>query len=481
MRVRGRNSIRLPSRAHGCSPLAEPVEGISLSAMLSQFNISAIASSVDAIFAEWDKTDSPGCAVAVVGDGQAIYRKGFGMANLEYGIPNSPSTIYHVASISKQFTAFAVQLLASDLKLSLDDDVRKYLPELHDFGYSITLRHLLHHTSGLRDQWNLLGLSGWRSGDIITEEDILKTVWRQRELNFEPGSEKYYSNTGYTLLGLITKRVSGVPLRQFCQERIFAPLGMSHTHFHDNNAEIVKGRAYSYSQESAGQFQNFPLQYANVGATSLFTTVDDMILWDRNFDSPKVGDADLLSEMHKGGILNNGVELDYASGLVNSLYRGLRTVGHDEADAGFRTAYLRFPDQRLSILVFANLSSFSPNSVARNIADILLADLMIPTEEGKNDPPAVPIEFQVKKDALLTYVGDYYSQELGVIYSISESDGALAMNYPKGTAQLQPLEEDVFNAHPIGHIAFERGHEKISGFRLDNGRVRNLSFEVWRR
>ena len=271
------------------------------------WNLPEIAPKVDALFAKWDKLDSPGCTVAVIHDGEVIYQRGVGMANLEYEIPNQPGTIYHVASISKQFTAFAVQLLASEGKLSLDDDVRKHVPELHDFGFPLTVRHLIHHTSGLRDQWNLLGVAGWRSGDVITEDDILKIVWRQRELNFEPGSEKYYSNTGYTLLGLIVKRVAGVSLRQFCQERIFAPLGMTRTHFHDDNAEIVHGRAYSYSQSPTGKFQHFPLQYSNVGATSLFTTVEDMSLWDRNFDSPIVGDETLLAEMHKGGVLNDGV------------------------------------------------------------------------------------------------------------------------------------------------------------------------------
>ena len=449
--------------------------------MTPSLNLPQLTPLVDTLFAEWDKPDSPGCTVAIICNGEVIYQKGFGMANLEYGIPNEPDTIYHVASISKQFTAFAVQLLASEGKLSLDDDVRKHLPELDDFGSCMTIRHLIHHTSGLRDQWNLLGLAGWRSGDVITEEDILKMVWRQRELNFELGTEMSYSNTGYTLLGLITKRVSGLSLRQFCQERIFVPLGMAHTHFHDDNTEIVKGRAYSYASKSDGTFANSPLQFANIGATSLFTTVNDLALWDQNFDTPTVGDAALIAEMHKGGRLNDGSELDYASGIIHGRYRGLRTVGHDGADAGFRTAYRRFPDQRFTVIAFANLGSFNANLIINKVADLFLGDLMNSVVEGASDAPMTPAEFHLGVDHHSGYVGDYYSDELGVIYRISQSEDGLKMDFPKGVAILQPVGEDIFNAHPIGEMTFERQSEKITGFRLDNGRVRRLLFEVWER
>ena len=447
--------------------------------MPSPFNISDLAPTVDALFSEWDRPDSPGCTVAVIHDEKVIYQKGFGMANLEYGIPNEPSTTYHVASVSKHFTAFAVQLLASEGRLSLDDNIRKFVPELIDYGFAITVRHLIHHTSGLRDQWNLLGLSGWRSGDLITEEDILKVVWRQKELNFEPGSEKYYSNTGYTLLGLIAKRVSGASLRQFCHERIFVPLGMTDTHFHDDNSEIVKGRAYSYAPSPSGGFQNYPLQFSNVGATSLFTTVSDMARWDRNFDSPIVGDTALINEMHKGGSLNNGQVLDYASGLVNGNYRGLRTVGHDGTDGGFRTAYRRFPDQKFAVVVFSNLSSFDPNLLVHQVAEIFLGELMAPVGQDKSDSSPAKEEFSAEKEVLNQYIGRYYSDELGVIYTISEGDDGLTMEFPKGLATLEQVEVDIINAHPIGQMTFEREQGRITGFRLDNGRVRRLLFEVW--
>ena len=214
----------------------------------------ATAKDIDALLAKWNKPGMPGAAVAVIHNGKIVYKRGVGMADIEREVPITPTTPFHVASVSKQFTAFAIHLLAQDGKLSLDDDIRKHLPELHDFGKTITIRHLINHTSGLRDQWNLLAMAGWRLEDVITEDDIFRLIRRQRALNFEPGHEFAYSNTGYTLLALIVKRVSGQPLPAFAKERMFRPLGMVNTHFHDNYGTLVKGRALSYGRSTAGDF-----------------------------------------------------------------------------------------------------------------------------------------------------------------------------------------------------------------------------------
>src|SRR5215471_18391031 len=197
---------------------------------------------VDEVFSRFEKPESPGCALAVIKDGQIAYERGYGMSNLEYGIPISPSSIFHVASISKEFTAMAIVLLSQHGKLSLDDEVRKYIAEVPDFGDRITIRQLIHHTSGMRDQWSLLEMAGWREDDVITEGDILELVSRQKALNFKPGEEHVYSNTGYTLLAIIVKRVSGQSLREFADANIFKPLGMTRTHFHDDHSMIVKDR-----------------------------------------------------------------------------------------------------------------------------------------------------------------------------------------------------------------------------------------------
>ena len=200
---------------------------------------------VDKIFERFNRRDSPGCALAVMRDGAVIYKHGYGMADLDHDVAITPSTVFHVASVSKQFTNAATVLLAQEGKLSLDDDVRKYVAELPDFGQRITIRHLIHHTSGLRDQWSLLGLAGWRySLDLITDDDVLEMMSRQKDLNFPPGEKHVYCNTGYTLLALIVKRVSGRSFREFTSQRIFEPLGMANTHFRDDHAEIVKNQAY---------------------------------------------------------------------------------------------------------------------------------------------------------------------------------------------------------------------------------------------
>ena len=212
----------------------------------------AVVKEIDAVFAKWDNTRSPGCAVAVSRSGQIVFARGYGMSNLEHDVPITPDSIFHVASISKQFTAACVQLLALDGKLSWTDDVRRYVPELPDYGKTITLAHLVHHTSGLRDQWDLLHLADWRDDDLITEADVLTIAARQRTLNFAPGEEYLYCNTGFTLLGVVVKRVSGQSLRDFAATRIFAPLGMRDTHFHSDHTEVVRGRTSAYEPRPEG-------------------------------------------------------------------------------------------------------------------------------------------------------------------------------------------------------------------------------------
>jgi CubicO group peptidase (beta-lactamase class C family) len=255
-----------------------------------------VARRVDAVFAQWDKPDSPGCALGVYHGGRIVYKHGYGMEDLNEDVKITPSTVFHVASMSKQFTAVSIMLLTYQGKLSLDDDVRKYIPELPDFGEKITIRHLAHHTSGLRDQWNLLELAGWRySKDLITDDDVMSVMTRQKELNFKPGDKHVYCNTGYTLMGLVVKRVSGMSLREFTTKNIFEPLGMTHTFFRDDHAQIIKHDAVGYEQEPGKPFEISITNFDTVGATSLHTTVEDLQLWDENFYHPKVGGRSLSS------------------------------------------------------------------------------------------------------------------------------------------------------------------------------------------
>ena len=437
---------------------------------------------VDALFAAWSKSDHPGCAVGLVRDGKMLYSRGYGLADIEHDAPITPATVFHVASVSKQFTAMAIHLLAQDGRLALDDDVRKYLPELHDFGKTITIRHLLHHTSGLRDQWDLLLLAGWRLGDVITEQDILDLVWRQNELNFAPGEKHLYSNTGYTLLGVIVKRVSGKSLREFTDERMFKPLGMAHTHFHEQYGSLVHGRAYSYiplpGAEQVG-YRSIALSYSNVGATSLFTTVDDLARWDENFYSGRVGGKELLARMQVKGTLNNGSEIAYASGLMIDDYRGAKVVEHSGADAGFRVQLLRFPDQHFSAIILCNAGEANPWVLSRNVADIHLAAELgpVPTPATEAQPKEAK-RAHPSQERLQAYAGTYFSSELNTVYLIGARNGKLFARYPRGELELEPLEEGEFAVPTIGVVKFNCvTPTRCDSFAVTTERVRNLRLD----
>jgi CubicO group peptidase (beta-lactamase class C family) len=408
------SGIAIAQDVHGKAGMATPKTNPSFSKQ------------VDILFAKWARRDTPGGALVVLKDGKIIYERGYGMANLEYGFPNTPTTIFHVASISKQFTAFSIHLLAQESKLSLDDDVRKYLPELHEFGKTITIRHLLHHTSGLRDQWGLVKLAGCRWEDVITEQDILDLVWRQSELNYTPGDEFLYCNTGYALLGEIVKRVSGRSLREFTQDRIFDPLGMNHTHFHDDYQELVANRAYSCHPYEKGGYQHSVLNYSNVGATGLFTTAEDLARWDDTFYNGSVGGPAVLAEMVKPGRLDSGKELDYASGLEIGTYRGLKTVEHSGEDAGFRADLLRFPEQRFSVIVLGNSSDMDESGIAHRVADVYLASSLTPVPAGARVRAVVkPTEVWIDPRLLDAYVGDYQARP-GFFFTITKENDRLA-------------------------------------------------------
>lgn len=361
-----------------------------------------VRSQVDAVFARWDHTNTPGCALGVSQNGRTVYERGYGMAELQYGLAITPQSIFHVASISKQFTAFSVALLAQDGKLSLDDDIRKYLPEIPDYGTVITVRQLMHHVSGLRDQWQLLGYAGWRfPEDLITEQDVMNIVRRQKRLNFTPQSEWLYSNTGFTLLAVIVKRVSGQSLREFAQQRIFGPLGMVHTHFHDDHAMIVPGRTSAYIPQANGWKISIP-DFDTYGATSLFTTTGDLLTWMNNLDHPTVGTAQLVAEAQKSAVLSDGTPANYGYGLSLGTYRGLVAIGHGGADAGYRAQVERYPERELSIAVLCNAGTAAPNVMLRRVADAVLG-ASVPAEAVNTDPEPQ----QVSVDVLARWVGTY--------------------------------------------------------------------------
>ena len=386
--------------------------------LLLFFSIAAAAADikkdeVDRLFSQWDRRDTPGCALAIIKDGKIVYKRGYGSANLEYAMPITPQSVFYVGSVSKQFVAMSIALLAKQEKISLDDNIRRHVPELPDYGTPITVLNLIHHTSGLRDYLALLGIAGLDFGSFH-EEDVLELIVRQKELNFKPGEEYLYSNSGYFLLGLIVKRASGKTLREFAQENIFKPLGMKNSHFHDDYTQLIKNRAWGYFPGGRSGYKNFLSTFDCVGSGGLYTTVEDLFLWDQNFYHCRVGGKELIELMETPGKLGNGKKLDYAFALVVGSYKGLKTISHGGALGGFRAHLVRFPEQSFSVICLSNLSTFNPARLSFQIADIYLAGVF--REELKKEEKVKFIKLPEEK--LKEKAGIYVHPESGEMMSV---------------------------------------------------------------
>lgn len=446
---------------------------------------------IDSLFSRYN-VSTPGVAVAVVKDGKIILQKGYGIANLEYDIPITPATVFHVASVSKQFTAFSIYLLEKQGKLSLDDDIRKYIPELPDFGRTVRIKHLLAHTSGIRDQWALLTLAGWRMDDVITTEHILKILSRQQELNFEPGSQFGYSNSGFTLLAEVVTRVSGKSFPAFTKESIFDPLGMTNTLFYDDFEKIVKNRAYSYEIKD-GQYRKKNLNYSNAGATSLFTTVEDLSKWAMNFQQPVVGDAELIARFNEPSTLNNGqrvlhavIEGDssfHAKGQLIRNYRGVDVYNHSGHDAGFRTFLIRIPDKHLSIITLSNDEHYEAYKNGLTITTFYLkndlkekAVLPGPVATGDRNEPVRKYSNDLKE-----LEGRFYSEELNTDYLVKAKDGRLELHHTRlSNVALKDTGKDTFSGtieFPVDVDFTRNSSNVVTGMRISNFGARNVWFK----
>ena len=439
---------------------------------------------IDQLFAEWNRSDSPGAAVVITKDGEIIYKRGYGAANLEYDIPITTTTIFDIASVSKQFAAFAIATLSYEGRLSLDDDIRMHLPDVPDFGNTITIRHLLHHTSGLRDWVQSLVIAGDMMDDVISFKHILKMVRHQKTLNFEPGTEFLYSNTGYNLLAEIVERVTGDSFREWTDTHIFKPLGMTNSHFHDDYEMILKNRAYSYQNVANGEFKQAVNNTTALGSSSLYSTVEDLAKWILNFDDTRIGEQTVIEQMHQRGVLNNGEQIDYAFGLNIGEYRGLKTVGHSGSWRGFRSHMMRFPDQKFGVVILCNLDTFNPLSLAEKVADLYLADLLAPVETFEPEKASEPDEGikaePLSPEQLAEFEGDYYTEELDTTYTIVMHEDGLVAQHRR--------HDDIVLTYTDGHfrgdawffseIHFVRDNtECVTGFKLTGSRVRNLHFE----
>ena len=448
---------------------------------------------VDAIFASWNLPGSPGCAIAVAKNGKVVYSRGYGYANLDYDIPITPQTVFDVASITKQFVAASLSMLALEGKLTLDDDVRRWLPELPEYQWPITLRHMIYHTSGLRDYLNLFPLAGRNDYYPISHAQILSMMSRQRALIFPPGERYLYSNTGYMLLAQVIERASGKSLGEFAHERIFVPLRMDSSLMYENLEEIIAGRATGYDRDDDGELRivhNYNFDVAGDG--QLYTTVEDLLRWDdylHGAEKPAI-----YSTMMTEGRLNNGDPISYAQGIELGEYRGLRTVGHSGSSWGFRSQLVRFVESGLSIAIVCNADFARPGDLARQVADHYLADQLGPESSDaepaadQQDADAAPEAPILSSAELAEFAGSYFSAELDATYRFSVVDGGLEVRIE----QEQPIgvmvagvDEFEFGFQPYGwsepeavSLTFVRGDGGvIAGFDLSSGSERGIVFE----
>jgi CubicO group peptidase (beta-lactamase class C family) len=375
---------------------------------------------VDQVFAAYDRADSPGCALGVIRDGEFIYRKGYGMGSLELGVPLTSASVFYMGSVSKQFTAASAVLASEQGFLSLDDDVRKYIPELPDYGHVITLREMLHHTSGLRDFLSLLDYEGRDGSDIHSSAEVVDLIARQKGLNNVPGEKYIYSNSNFYLIGVVIRRATGKSLADFAAENIFKPLGMTHTRYYDDHTVVLAGRVAAYAPREGGGFAvDWSTAFDIVGAGGLTSSVDDLLKWDRNFYDNKLGKGTLIKELEAPGTFNNGKVNSYALGLEIGSYRGLPIVEHSGALYGYRTEILQFPEQRFTVIALCNVSSVPTLRLAQKVAEVYLKDKLKPLPESTETKGAQGFADPAP------FAGTYLDRQNHFVYTFTAAQGQL--------------------------------------------------------
>ncbi len=374
------------------------------------------AEKIDQLFAEWN-TDTPGGALLVTRGDAVLYNKAFGMADLEHHIANTPKTIFEAGSVSKQFTSTAIFLLAMEGKLSLDDDVRKYVPELPDYGEKITIRHMIHHISGLRDWGSVASISGWyRGARVHTHAHALEIMSRQKALNFPPGDQYSYCNSGYNLQAIIVSRVSGMSFAEFCKQRIFEPMGMHDTQWRDNFRRIVPDRSVAYAPRDGEYFQNMPFEDVH-GNGGLLTTTADLAKWNTHYKNPVIGGNEMVKLQKKQGVLNDGTTIAYAGGIVIGDYNGMEQISHSGATAGYRAWLAYYPEPDVSIAFLSNDGSSNPSRIGMQVAEIVFG-------KSESDEPVLGTIVPDEK-SLQAKVGLYRSKRSDDIIELEVKNGLL--------------------------------------------------------
>jgi len=425
---------------------------------------------VDEIFAPWTSASSPGCAVGVAVDGLTVLERAYGMADLEHGIPNSSETIFEGGSVSKQFTAAAIMLLALEGQLSLEDDIRKYVPEVPSYGPTVTLRHLMTHTSGLRDWGSVAGISGWgREQRSHNHDHVLDIISRQSAANFDPGHEYSYSNTGYNLLAIVVDRLTDTSFADFSKERIFEPLGMKNTQWRDDYRRIVPGRSTAYGTRPGRSWAiNRPIEYVH-GNGGILTTVGDLMIWNEALTDGRLGGPEFVRMMHEErGRLSNGTEIVYAGGIRHGTLGGVRSVSHTGSTAGYRAFLGRYPDYNLSVAMLCNASNVATGSTGTRIARAFLGDAV--TEPIPTKPASV------SNAALEHYVGLYRDPVTGTTRNLTLVDSKLR----DGNTTLIPISENRFQSGVDATGPFYQFQSSQTGrpqFKIEDWQYTNQVFE----
>ena len=443
-------------------------------AQLSQVQVQKL----DSLFLEWNQPNHPGGSVGVMQNGQIIYSSAFGLASLEYLVPNNTNTIYNIASVSKQFTSMGILILEQQGKLSIDEDIRTYLPDLPDFGEKVTLRHCMHHTSGMRSLHALLGMAGWRGDDTRTNADLFRFMKKQKELNFKPGERYLYCNTGYMLMADIIEKISGETFPVWMKKNVFQPLGMIDTYVAERYNSVVPGNATSYLRSGDEGFSRAIDFWDYIGSGNMHATTRDLLNWMENYHRPTEDWAPLFERMKTTDLLNNGDRLDYAFGVGTSDYKGEKRISHGGSIGGFRSHVATFPQHQLNIVVLTNFSAGNAGGKTYKIADILLDKAEIPQPEREEDTKPVPLSLTTKQ--LQAYEGTYYSDELDTQYHFYVKDGELMGNHTRhGDFAIQIMKVDELEA-TLGifrNIKIKRRTSgEVEGIYVSNGRVRNMWF-----
>ncbi|WP_106792811.1 serine hydrolase [Aquimarina sp. Aq78] len=548
-----------------------------LSFSICSFGQPKESQAIDNLFSEWNKPDVPGGAIGIIKNGKLIYSNGYGIGNLEHNIEITPSSVFYIGSVSKQFVTFSILLLEEQGKLNLDDRIQKYLPDFPEYDTPLTIRHFIHHTSGVRDYFTLMYLKGRNYLDDTNTDEIYGLIKKQEELNFLSGEKHLYSNSCYFMLAMIVEKVAGQSLKIFAHENIFQPLGMKNTLFYDDNTDLIKNRVFSYNRKSNGEgFNNLIMRFDLVGSGGIYSNIEDLFLWDQNFYNNKLGKGgqEIIERMHEEGLLNNGESSGYAFALNNGIYKGLKTVSHGGALAGYQAQLIRFPKQKFSVIILANRDDANPTRKSFQITDMFLKENFINDEvenQGKkvnnkqgfvhlktndlekfsghywndegsytrklyvkndtlryyrsetNESDLIPIskhEFKMinvgsdvlvkfdkneqgnytmffsvnggkaiiskeyhpknyTNEELIDFVGTYYSKELDINYTLKIKNKLLVLYINE--IEISPLNSimvNLFSNEEYGVFHFKTdGYGKVSGFRLNTGRVTNLKFQ----